>query len=418
MTQTQDRSKLWVLLAAGSLSVMPGAVIIPVLGEIEQQFQLNKDLAQAGWLASAHYSMVALFSPLLGVLASRIGWVRVLVGSLLLFALFGIAGAWTSSFMPMLATRLLLGSATGGIAAASLGILAQMYQREEDRSQAIALASSTISLANIAYPLMAGLIGANHWQYAFYLYGISIPIAVAAVMKLSDRTRSGNANSAASIAAVEPKQIGAILSNKLVFSFLVTLLLTSATAYATVTNLSIYLKNDPIQANTPVIGMILASQAVGSAAISALGLKYVTRRLGSVLSISIGFGFMAFSLITIPNLTQVSLLLPIAMLFGVGLGIVMPSHYGALANITPPNLQSIVLAVGTGMTFLGQFLSPGLFNLVLQNLPHPLSDRYTTIFYMAAVLVLVMGVVLTILSRHLIQAELQSRVEQRLRNRE
>lgn len=415
MTQTQDRSKLWVLLAAGSLSVMPGAVIIPVLGEIEQQFQLNQELAQAGWLASAHYSMVALFSPLLGLLASRIGWVKVLVGSLVLFSLFGIAGAWTDSFLPMLATRLLLGAATGGIAAASLGILAQMYQREEDRSQAIALASSTISLANIAYPLMAGLIGASRWQYAFYLYGISIPIAVAAVMKLSDRSRKASESSAAPIAAVEPKQIGAILSNKLVFGFLLTLLLTSATAYATVTNLSIYLKNPPIQADTPAIGMILASQAIGSAAISAFGLKYVTRRFGSVLSIGLGFGLMAFALIAIPNLTQVALLLPVAMLFGVGLGVVMPSHYGALANITPPNLQSIVLAVGTGMTFLGQFLSPGLFNLALQNLPYPLSDRLTT-FYIAAVLVLFMGIFLAILSRQLIQSELQSRVEQRLRN--
>lgn len=408
MTQTNHQSKLWVLLAAGSLAVMPGAVIIPVLGEIEQQFQLNKELAQAGWLASAHYSTVALFSPILGILASRIGWVRVLVGSLVLFSLFGIAGTWTSSFMPMLVTRLLLGAATGGIAAASLGILAQIYHQEEERSHAIALASSSISLANIVYPLLAGLIGANRWQYAFYLYGISLPIAVAAVVKLADRSSQANQNAAASLPRVELAKILVALGNPQISRFLLTLLLTSATAYATVTNLSIYLKGAPIFASIPIIGMILASQAIGSAAVSALGLKYLTRRFGAVLSIGIGYGLMAFALTAIPNLTQVFLLLPIGMLFGIGLGIVMPSHYGALAIITPPALQPIILAVGTGVTFLGQFLSPGLFNLVVQRLPDSLSNSPTTVFYIASILVLCMGVLLVTSSRQLLRIEMGS----------
>lgn len=413
MTTTRDRSQLWVLLAAGSLSVMPGAVIIPVLGEIETQFQLNPDAAQAGWLASAHYSMVALFSPILGLLAVRIGWVRVLVGSLVLFAVFGMAGAWTSSFWPMLTTRLLLGSATGGIAAASLGILAQLYQREEDRSHAIALASSTISLANIVYPLTAGIVGSQVWQYAFFLYGISLPLAFAAAVKLPEHSRS--LTDASPLGALETNKIAAIFRNTVVLRFIVTLFLTSATAYATVTNLSIYLQKQPIAASTAVIGIILASQAIGSAAISALGLKYLTRRFGAVLSIGLGFGLMAFALVAIPNLTQPGLLLPVACLFGVGLGIVMPSHYAALATITTPDLQSIVLAVGTGMTFLGQFLSPGLFNLATQSLPAALADQPTTVFYVAAALVMVMGILLVASSRNLMQTELQNRVDQRLR---
>jgi MFS transporter, ACDE family, multidrug resistance protein len=393
MTQTEQRTKLWVLLAAGSLAVMPGAVILPVLGEIKAQFQLDEFLA--GRLASAHYSMVALFSPILGILASRVGWVRVLTGSLLLFALFGIAGTWTSNFSPMLMTRLLLGAATGGIAAASLGILAQIYQQEEERSQAIALASSTISLANIAYPLMAGILGADKWQSAFYLYGLSIPVALAAVVKLSDRPQSTDAATTTLLNSVELPKILSILTNLRVLRFMLTLLLTSATAYATVTNLSIYLKSAPINANTPVIGTILASQAIGSAAISAFGLKYLTRRFGVVPAIGIGFGLITLALAAIPNLVQPALLLPVAMLFGVGLGIVIPSHYGALANITPPSLQSIVLAVGTGVTFLGQFLSPDIFGTILR------SQAPTTTFYAGAILALSMGLLLMISSRNL-----------------
>lgn len=126
---------------------MPGAVIAPVLPDIVHEFHLSKVLA--GYLVSAHYLTVAVFSPLLGILADRIGRVRVLSLSLLVFALSGIAGAWTHSFWPMLATRGFLGAATGGIAAASLGILARIYSEPEARSQAIAYASSTLTLANI-----------------------------------------------------------------------------------------------------------------------------------------------------------------------------------------------------------------------------------------------------------------------------
>lgn len=102
----QRNYRLMVLLMAGSLAVMPGAVIAPVLPKIVDQLELSKTLA--GYLVSAHYLTVALCSPLLGILADRMGRTRVLIGSLLAFSIAGMAGAWTTSFLPMLTTRALL----------------------------------------------------------------------------------------------------------------------------------------------------------------------------------------------------------------------------------------------------------------------------------------------------------------------
>lgn len=356
---------LCILLLAGSLTVMPGAVILPILGEIEQQFQLSNDYLLIGSLGSIHYLTVALFCPLLGILADRIGRVRVLVPSLFLFALFGIAGTWADSVLELLAARMLLGAATGGIAAASLGLLAQMYEAEADRSQAIALASSAITMANIAYPLLAGLVGREHWQVAFYLYGIGLPLAVAAALRLPDRS------TAASFLGGQ-NRLGAVVSSPQVICLLITLSLTSAVAYATVFNLSLYLnsKTDP-----STIGMVLTSLALGSAAVSAFGLRVINRRLTQLNAIGLGFGLMVLALVMLPVLHQVALLLPIVILFGVGLGIVIPSHYAALANITPVDFHSTVLATGTGLTFLGQFLAPALFNVLLQA-SSPISTFY------------------------------------------
>ncbi|MEO1296230.1 MAG: MFS transporter, partial [Cyanobacteria bacterium J06636_16] len=151
----RDR-KLLILLATGSLIVMTGAVIAPILPKMTEQ--LGLDPAIAGYLVSAHYLTVALFSPILGLLADRTGAPRVLIVSLLLYAVFGAMGGLLNDFALILVTRALVGAASGGIAAASLGMLVQRYESETARSQAIAYVATVLTLANIVYPILAGLI--------------------------------------------------------------------------------------------------------------------------------------------------------------------------------------------------------------------------------------------------------------------
>lgn len=137
--------KLLILLAAGSLTTMAGGVVAPILPDIVQELQLDPGLAAN--LVSMHCLTLALFSPPLGILADRIGRVKVLIVSLLFYALFGVAGAFMHSFTPLLVTRALIGAASGGIAAASLGLLGNMYDGEV-RSQALGYATSTLTIAD------------------------------------------------------------------------------------------------------------------------------------------------------------------------------------------------------------------------------------------------------------------------------
>lgn len=159
-------TRLLVLLAAGSLTTMAGGVVAPILPEMVQQLHLAPRLA--GNLVSLHCLTIALFSPPLGILADRIGRLRVLIPSLILFALFGMAGALMNSLGPLLVSRGLLGAASGGIAAASLGLLGSMYEGKA-RSQALGYATSTLTITGIAFPLLGGLAGAINWRFAFLL---------------------------------------------------------------------------------------------------------------------------------------------------------------------------------------------------------------------------------------------------------
>jgi MFS transporter, ACDE family, multidrug resistance protein len=351
----QPSHRLLVVLIAGSLAVMPGAVIAPVLPEIVQELHLDKALA--GYLVSAHFLTVALCSPLLGILADRIGQVRVLVVSLCLFALFGVAGSEATSFWTLLATRALLGAATGGVAAASLGILSRMYPDKQLRSQAIAYATCTLTLANIAYPLLAGLLGSNGWQIAFYLYGLGLPVACLVASTL--RSTVGFPADRLTVPPLLP-----VLRDLQVLRLLLSVGLIAATAYAAIIYLPLYLKAT-LHTTTLTNGLVLAAHAIGAAVASGIAASQLAKRFGSVGAIAIGLGCVSTAAVLVPQLPELFWFFPVALLFGVGLGIAVPNHYAALANLAPTNLQASVLASATGMNFLGHFFSPLLFGWLL-----------------------------------------------------
>lgn len=377
----RDRS-LFVLLATGSLIVMTGAVIVPVLPEIIDQLQLNRTLA--GYLVSTHYLTVALFSPILGLLADRFGQVKILVISLVFYAIFGMAGGLMNSFIPFLITRGLVGAASGGIAAASLGLLVKRYKSAEARALAIAYVSSILAIANIIYPLSAGFLGLLGWRVAFGLYGLAIPFALLVIFVFEQPEKSTTSAKSLSSMAGDSQELKKVISNPLTWQLFLTLCFTAATAYGVVINLPIHLKAT-INSGTAINGIALASQAIGSALVSAFGVRKLARRLGLVPATALGFGIVALVLVAIPQFDRLFMFLSATILLGVGFGIVMPNIYTLLSNLTSLELQSTILAAGTGTNFLGQFFAPALFGFLLGDRP------LVQIFYIAAIVPLLLG---------------------------
>lgn len=376
--------KLLLLLFAGSLTGMAGGVVAPILPEMVQQLNLNPGLAAN--LVSLHCLTIALFSPPLGILADKIGRLQVLIPSLIIYALVGIAGAFMNTITPLLVTRGLLGAASGGIAAASLGLLASRYEGEA-RSQALGYATTMLTLTGIAFPLLGGWVGSYQWQYAFYLYGLGIPLAILSAIVLKE-----SANQQKQAIATDGSKLSTVLKQPYTLRILLCLGLASVAMYAVVIYAPLYLKQT-IGASTVLNGIVLASRAIGAAAVSALGAKWLEKNLGANKAIALGCGLMALTLITIPLVHQIGLILLTAIFFGVGFGIALPLLYGTLANLAPPELRSSVLAMGTGVGFLGQFLSPILLAPVLNY------GGLEGVFYGAAIVSMVTGMLLFVRTR-------------------
>ena len=308
----RDR-KLLILLATGSLIVMTGAIVAPILPKMTEQ--LGLDPAIAGYLVSAHYLTVAIFSPVLGLLADRTGAARVLIVSLLLYAIFGAAGGLLNDFVPILITRVLVGAASGGIAAASLGMLVQRYKTETVRSQAIAYVATVLTLANIVYPVLAGLIGSWNWRGVFSLYGLAMPLALMVAVNwrgIGKRETVGagsvdhHRETPNSPFTTRPghhrktkldgdsRKLVPVIGNLRMLQLYGTQCLCAAIAHATIIYLPLYLEAT-FATGTVVIGAVLACQGLGAAAIAAFGVRQIGQRLGLDRAASVGLGIMAVS---------------------------------------------------------------------------------------------------------------------------
>jgi MFS transporter, ACDE family, multidrug resistance protein len=378
----QDNYRLLIILAAGSLTPMAGGVLAPVLPDLIAYLQIDPVLA--GSLVSMHSLTIAIFAPFWGILADKIGPNKVLVPGLISYGLFGILGALMGTFWPLLLTRALLGVSAGAIAASSLGLLAQMYDGEA-RQTAIGYATATLTITGMIYPLLGGIIGSNHWQYAFYLYGLAIPLGMMGQSLFSGEKTTKKKSPSLNLGG----QFSQLFNNSLIWLVLLTIALASLVMYAAIIYTPLYLKNTfstPAELN----GLVLALKAVGATIISAFGAKLIAKFVSQRGAIALGFGMMGLMLIIVPNIPIFQLVFFTSICFGMGFGLAMPNLYSILANIAPEKLQSTVLAAGTGFGFLGQFFAPLVVGPILA------LSGLESVFYGTAIIAMLSGLILLI----------------------
>jgi MFS transporter, ACDE family, multidrug resistance protein len=357
---------------------MAGGAIAPVLPDMIHDLSLNPVLATN--LVSLHCLTTALFSPPLGILADRVGRLRVLVLSLILYAVVGTVAAYSADIRVLLLLRGLIGAASGGIAAASLGLLISLYEGDA-RTRALGIITSALATTSVLYPLLGGWLGRGHWRYAFYLYALAIPLAGVALWVL----RSPQDSKPAAPLTVDIK-LRQVLAQPQVREVLISLGFAAIAMYSVVAYAPMYYRA-AIQADSALNGGILAARAVGAAIISAVGTRALMQLLGWRGAIAIGFTCMGSMLLTIPWVGQLPLIILAAVIFGFGIGIVQPVLYGRLADFAPGNFRSSVLAAGTGAGFLGQFLCPILLAPVLSRF------GLIPVFYAAAAVALLGGII-------------------------
>ncbi|WP_137681304.1 MFS transporter [Aurantiacibacter suaedae] len=336
----------FILLATAVLPIMAIVSLIPVLPLLLGEFA---NVPNSEFLVPMALTIpalcVALFSPLAGWLADKIGRKQLLVWSLILYAAFGILPWFLDDLFPIIAARFGLGVVEAVIMTLATVLIGDYFSGEQ-REKWIASQIAVGSIAAIVLIAIGGLLGEVLGSRGpFLLYLLALPIALVAALGLFEPKT-------AEVETVHGSQR---------FPLRTILPLAAITFAVGIVFYTVSVQIGPImQASRPVspaqIGFVGAicnlAVALGSLAFHR-GSKNAGPKLlaiGLVLA-SLGYAGVAFA----PNLL---ILAACAALVSFGSGLMLPNMLAWTMRSLPAAMRGRGMGLWTGFFFLAQFLAP------------------------------------------------------------
>lgn len=342
-----DRSTLTTLtlLIAATMTIMAGATIAPALPEIDIVFGPDEGL-RVRLLLTITALAIAIGAPVAGALGDRLGRVRVLGGSVLLYLIAGSAGLYLSDLTFLLASRVLLGLAVAGVMTSVGGLIGDLYDGPA-RDRMLGLQGAAMGFGGVIFLGLGGVLASIGWRAPFLIYLLPAVLLILIPRALADAPKaSGSPDTTAPVATLP-----------------MTTVLTIATAafvgmiafYTTPVQLPFLLAErgvtSPTASGAMLAGLTLVSALTGLA-YGRIAARAGRRVLSSLTFLSIGAGLALIGAIpTIGTLAGLALV-------GLGMGLMMPTLSRWLLSATPPPARGRAMGVMTSALFAGQFLSP------------------------------------------------------------
>ncbi|NTH16427.1 MFS transporter [Agrobacterium rhizogenes] len=175
-----------LLVAVAWLAPIGSTLFAPVLPQMIAHFS---DVPRAGLLAPLALVtpalFVALFAPLAGILADRIGRKRVLLVALTIYAGAGIAPYWIDNLYGIILSRGVVGIAEAGVMTASTALICDYFVGER-RAHWLSVQFGSASLVATFCFVLAGFLGGYGWRAPFLVYGMTalfIPLVVVLIFE-------------------------------------------------------------------------------------------------------------------------------------------------------------------------------------------------------------------------------------------
>ncbi len=170
-----------VLLLPITLAVMGIAVLVPIVPQLMSHFAAvphHQYLIQGGVLTMPALC-VALLSPLAGWLTDRTGRRRLLIGSMLVYALVGVAPVLLDSLYAVITARVAVGLCEAIVMTVSTTLISDYFSGHA-REHWLARQTAVASLSSLALIPLGGVLGHEFgWRGPFCVYAISAALAAA-----------------------------------------------------------------------------------------------------------------------------------------------------------------------------------------------------------------------------------------------
>lgn len=323
-----------------------------------------------------------ILTPVLGVLADRVGRKAILVPSLFLFAIAGSACGLVRDFELLLALRLLQGVGAAALGALNVTIIGDLYTGAR-RTAAMGYNATVLSVGTGVYPAIGGGLATLGWYLPFFLPVLAVPVGLFVLFALRNPEPKFSGTLAEYLrSAVQLMRAGEVLV--LFAASVVTFILIHGAFLAFLP----FALECTFGASALWIGVTMSATSFVTAT-TAFRLGRLARRFGERRLVKAGFLLYIVAMASVPFATTVATLAVPLVLFGVANGINIPSILTLLTAWAPAQFRAAFLSVNGMLLRLGQTLGPVLLGGAVE------LWGLNSAYYTSAGLALVMFVVLT-----------------------
>jgi len=343
-----DRN-LQLLFGVTLMAILGVSSIIPALPDIMDGLDISP--VQIGLVISVFTLPGILISPIVGVLADRVGRKVILIPSLFLFGGFGFSCFFAQSFQQLLVLRFLQGFGAGPLGVLYATMIGDLYEGRE-LGQAMGYNSSVLSMGTAGFPAIGGVLALIGWNYPFLLPLLAIPLGLT-ILKYLD--------------VPEPKKSGSLkkyfkdafklMKTRQALSLFATTLLTFVILYGPIVTFMPILLDTKFGANPASIGMVFLVSS-GFSGLAAFQLGRLSNLLGNRTLLASASVLYGLSMVLLPNSPGMWQIVPPVICFGLAQGLNIPTIMTMLTSLAPMEQRGAFMAANGLLLRLSQTLAP------------------------------------------------------------
>ncbi|MCW3492598.1 MFS transporter [Microbacterium sp. SSM24] len=354
------RAGVWqgILLLAGSCMPVLGSVLItPVLPQLSEHFA---DVAGSDILVPMIVAIpaliIAIFAPFAGQVVDRVGRKTLLIIAMFAYAIVGTAPAWLEALPAILFSRVLVGVCEAAIMTVCTTLIVDYFHEPARRNKYLGLQTVTTTLAATVFIALGGALGVGGWHTPFWVYAISIVIAIPMIISLWEPKGDPSDKHAAVGAKVK-------VPWRSIWVKLLVTLFGGFTFYVLIIETSYLVVGTGVPANdTATIGIVAAAASLATAIGGFVFARVSKLAPGRLLPIA--FGLQALGMILIWVFPGFVGIIVGAILAGFGSGLLLPSMLTWVVASTRFEERGRVTGWWNTAFYLGQFLTPILIGVL------------------------------------------------------
>jgi MFS family permease len=355
--QNKNAIKLTLLLSS-MMTILANAIIAPALPEINRAFaSVNNAELLSKLLMTLPALTIAIFASFIGNFIDKIGRLKILFASLLLFAVAGTSGLWLETLPQILVGRFFLGFGVAGIMTVTTTLIGD-YFKDAERQQLIGFQGAFMGFGGMIFITLAGYLTDINWRFPFGIYAFSLLVLILAYNYLYEPKSESAITNNTTLSSIQ-------IDKKTIYTIYFSAFIGIVMFYILPLQIPFYIKTLGYKSSS-MSGWAISALTT-SQAISSFFYRKIRMNFSNISIYGFSFSLMAIGFFIISSSFDYWQIIIGLLVSGVGTAWLMPNSSLWLLAVTPENLRGKFIGRLTTFIFLGQFMSPVLVQPI-QNL--------------------------------------------------